>query len=83
MASDLYQRLPDDERISDDLTWTDPYLTREIQAHSWAAASGIPGWTRRGNPVDVVFADYTTPGHAGQEWEDILAQSLSDCEGGA
>jgi hypothetical protein len=81
MASDLYRRLPAVERVSEDLAWTDPYLTREIRAHSWAAASGIPGWTGRGNPIDVDFADYTSPGHTSQKWEDALAQSLGGCEG--
>jgi len=83
MTSDLYQRLPATERVSDDLAWAKPYLTREIRAHSWAAASGIPGWATQGNPIDVVFADYTSPGHAGEEWEDVVAQSLTDCDGGA
>jgi micrococcal nuclease len=79
MASDLYQQLPSSERVAEDLAWAESYLTSEIRAHSWAAVSGIPTWEAHGNPIDIVFADYTSPGHAGEEWEDIVAQSLMDC----
>lgn len=55
MASDLYRRIPAAERLRDDLLWATPAITREVFAHAWAAELGIDN----GNPVDVVFADYT------------------------
>lgn len=55
MASDLYARLPADQRLRDDLLWANPVITREVFAHTWGASAGI----ENGNPVDIVFADYT------------------------
>jgi hypothetical protein len=54
MASDLYARLPPDQRLRDDLLWANPTITREVFAHAWGASLGIDN----GNPVDIVFADY-------------------------
>jgi hypothetical protein len=55
MASDLYAQLPADQRLRDDLLWANPVITREVVAHAWGASMGIDN----GNPVDIVFADYT------------------------
>ncbi|HYH11395.1 MAG TPA: hypothetical protein VD789_03485 [Thermomicrobiales bacterium] len=55
MASDLYAGLPEDERLESDLLWANPALTREVYAHSWATTLGID----RGNPINVVFSDFT------------------------
>jgi len=54
MASDLYASLPESERLEPDLLWANPALTREVYAHAWASTLG----SERGNPVNVVFADY-------------------------
>ena len=55
LASELYAGLPETARLRDDLLWANPALTREVYAHTWAAAMG----SDRGNPVDIVFSDYT------------------------
>jgi hypothetical protein len=55
MASGLYAQLPADQRLRDDLLWANPVITREVFAHAWGASMGIDN----GNPVDIVFADYT------------------------
>ena len=55
MASDLYAQLPADERLRDDLLWANPVITQEVYAHAWGASLGIDN----GNPVDIVFADYS------------------------
>lgn len=55
MASGLYAQLPADERLRDDLLWANPVITQEVYAHAWGASLGIDN----GNPVDIVFADYT------------------------
>ncbi len=55
MASDLYAQIPADQRLRDDLLWANPVITREVFAHTWGASLGIDN----GNPVDIVFADYT------------------------
>lgn len=55
MASDLYAQLPADQRLRDDLLWANPVITREVVAHTWGASMGISN----GNPVDIVFGDYT------------------------
>jgi hypothetical protein len=55
MASDLYARIPADHRLRDDLLWANPTIRREVFSHAWAAWLGIDN----GNPVDIVFDDYT------------------------
>ena len=45
----------DVQRLRDDLVWANPVITREVYAHAWGASLGI----ENGNPVDIVFADYT------------------------
>lgn len=68
MASDEYDRLPGDVRGYDGLLWADPYITSEVMGHSIAAATNIPQLVRHGNPIDIVFADYSTPGSQGLFW---------------
>lgn len=55
MASALYAGLPEAERLRDELLWANPALTREVYAHAWATTMG----SDRGNPVNVVFDDFT------------------------
>ncbi len=81
MASDLYGQLPEDERLRDDLLWANPAITREVFSHAWAASLGIDN----GNPVDIVFADYTGASSSlqGAVWGGPLsgALALAGCTG--
>jgi hypothetical protein len=71
MASDLYSWLPADVRSESNLLWADPYITSEVMGHSVIAATNIPGFVSRGNPVDVVFAQYSEPGSEGLFWRTL------------
>lgn len=75
MASDLYRQLPEHERLRDDLLWANPGLTREVFSHAWAASLGIDN----GNPVDIVFADYTGESATlqGRVWGGPLSGALT------
>jgi hypothetical protein len=69
MASGLYAELP--YREYDGLLWADPYITSEMMAHSIFSATNITELVSHGNPVDVVFADFSTPGSQGLMWRSF------------
>lgn len=71
MASGMYAGLPADQRAYNNLLWADPYITSEVMGHSVAAATNIPELVAHGNPIDIVFADYSTPGSQGLFWRSI------------
>jgi hypothetical protein len=71
LASAEYGLLPADVREYDNLLWADPYITSEVMGHSAAAATQIPGLVSHGNPIDIVFADYWTPGSQGLFWRTL------------
>jgi hypothetical protein len=70
MASDLYSRVPADQRERDDLMWAHTSLTREVVGHAWASTFGIDN----GNPIDVAFVDHTgeSPTMQGLLWRTPL-----------
>jgi hypothetical protein len=71
MASGEYARLPVDVREYDNLFWADPYITAEVNAHAFFAATSVPQLASRGNPIDIVFSDYWTPGSQGLLWSEF------------
>jgi hypothetical protein len=71
MASGLYAGLPAGQRAYTDLLWADPYITSEVMGHAAAAATNIPQLVAHGNPIDIVFADYSTPGSQGLFWRSL------------
>lgn len=71
MSSSLYTQLPADQRSQADLLWAEPYITSEVMGHSVAAATNIPELVSHGNPIDIVFADYSTPGSQGLFWRSL------------
>jgi len=71
LASAEYGRLPADVREYDNLLWADPYITAEVHAHAFFAATNVPQLASRGNPVDIVFSDYSTPGSQGMLWSEF------------
>lgn len=71
MASGEYARLPVDVREYDNLFWADPYITAEVNAHAFFAATNVPQLASRGNPIDIVFSDYWTPGSQGMLWSEF------------
>jgi hypothetical protein len=71
LASDAYAGLPASVREYDNLYWANPYITVEVHAHAIIAATGISELVSHGNPVDIVFADYWTPGSQGLMWTEL------------
>jgi len=71
ISSNLYSHLPADQRVQTDLLWAEPYLTSEVMAHSVLTATQIPELVSHGNPIDIVFADYSTPGSQGLFWSSL------------
>jgi hypothetical protein len=71
MASGVYAGMPAEQRAYADLLWADPYITSEVMGHSAAAATNIPQLVAHGNPIDIVFADYSTPGSQGLFWRSL------------
>jgi hypothetical protein len=70
LASDLYSQIPSWERTHGDLLWANPNITREVFGHAVAADRGIPN----GNPVDIVFEDYSAGSTSlqGAIWRGVL-----------
>jgi hypothetical protein len=71
ISSNLYASLPADQRSQADLLWAEPYITSEVMAHSVLTATRIPELVSHGNPIDIVFADYSTPGSQGLFWHSL------------
>lgn len=71
ISSSLYGQLPVDQRAQPDLLWAEPYITSEVMAHSVLTATRIPELVSHGNPIDIVFADYSTPGSQGLFWNSL------------
>jgi hypothetical protein len=71
ISSGLYAQLPLDQRSAADLLWAEPYITSEVMAHSVLTATNIPELVSHGNPIDIVFADYSTPGSQGLFWSSL------------
>ncbi len=71
MASGEYGRLQQGVREYDDLLWANPYITVEVNAHAILSATNIPELVSHGNPIDIVFADYWTPGSQGLMWSQL------------
>jgi hypothetical protein len=71
LSSGLYAQLPADQRSTEDLLWAEPYLTSEVMAHSVLTATQIPELVSHGNPIDIVFSDYSTPGSQGLFWRSL------------
>jgi hypothetical protein len=71
ISSFLYSHLPVDQRAESDLLWAEPYLTSEVMAHSVLTATQIPELVSHGNPIDIVFSDYSTPGSQGLFWRSL------------
>jgi len=71
MASGLYGQLSPDQRTQADLLWAEPYITSEVMAHAVLAATQVPNIVDHANPIDIVFADYWTPGSQGLFWHSL------------